>query len=351
MWGSLVSRRVRLLVSAAVLVAAVGPLVNSGGPLGAAETQLSVPEEGWWYALSERPTRDTPLGALVPVPGTPTPDVPEGAMPVGARLGQIDKVAAVSVDLGASILGGSVTTATLTLKQVDEEQAHLNVDQAVIVACPITGIFVPATKGELDQAPEADCEVAKAEGTRNDDGTWTFDVASIVTAWLDGTVPPNGIRFDPAGDSGATFQISFTGVEDATLTADIEPAVGGGGDPFDTGGAPTADLGGGSSDFSSGGGDFSAPVTDVPDQPAAPTTPSGGGEADPTPQVAAPAASRAGDTVGNWPIGVFIAAIAAVLLAVFAGWAMGQSEPVEVVARRQRGVARALATRTSTRST
>lgn len=344
------SRRVRLLLSAVVLVVALGPMVNSGGSLGAAETQLSVPEEGWWYALSERPTRDTPLGALVPIPGTPTPDVPEGAIPVGARLGQVDKVAAISVDLGASILGGSVSTATLTLKEVEEQQAQLNGDQAVIVACPITGIFIPATKGELDQAPEVDCEAAKAEGTRNDDGTWSFDVAPIVTAWLDGTVPPNGIRFDPAGDAGATFQVAFTGLEDAVLTADIEPAAGGGGDPFDVGGAPTGDFGGGSSDFSSGG-DFSAPVTDLPEQPAAPAAPSGDGEAEGTPQVAAPVASRAGDTVGNWPVGVLLAAIAALVLALFAGWSLGQSEPVEVTARRQRGVARALATRTSTRST
>ena len=159
-------------------------------------------------------------------------------------------------------------------------------------------------------------------------------------------MPANGIRFDPKGDSGETFQVTFTGEDDAVFTADISE--GAAEDPFDFGGttAPPPATGGGS------GGGFSSPDLSPVEPPAiepptddAPAAPPAT-EDRPTEERATLAANRAGETFGNWPLSVLVALVGGLLLALLAAWSLGSGRPVEAAVRPQRGVSRALAART-----
>lgn len=336
----------RVLLVLAVVATACSLTPGSGAGAQEAPPPIEASGEGWWNLLSIRP--ETELGALVPSPAAPAPDVPEGSIPVSARVGQTEKVAAIGVVLTAPP-GGTVTSATLTLREVDEATAQLRAEDATVVACPIVEFFVPAQNADLANAPEVDCEAASATGERGEDGTWTFDITPLVALWLEGTVPANGIRFDPTGDAGETFQVTFTGEEEAVFVADITG--GASDDPFDLGGGagtPPPSGVGGSGDF--GGTDSSldlspptveSPTVEDPDGPPA-TDDDGGG----TEEVAAPAGDdRAGVTFGNWTFGLFVALVGGLLLALLVAWSLGNARPVEAAVRPQRGVSRALAAR------
>lgn len=314
------------------------------------EPGATVESEGWWNtAPTDAPIPLPPVG-VAPTPQLPAPDVPEEAIAVELRLGRPGRVAALGIVLDAEP-GSTVNSFVLRLKEAEGGFAQRGSDPAV-QACPVTSFLVPERNGSPANVPEADCETATADGVRADDGTWTFDLTTIATAWLDpfGTLQPNGIRLDPVGEPPASFQVTFTGMEDAVIVADIDPPAEAAEDPFATGGGsftpPPA-----STDVA-GGGEFTpAPVDVAPVEPVAPTvdpptetnpepTPSGGS------QVAAPvAASRAGETFGNWPGWVVLGLLGAVLLALAASLVLGPAgrRRPELV-RRQGGVSRALAT-------
>ena len=253
-------------------------------------------KEGWWSNTGRA------------VPDAAVPDtVPTGAIGIAATGGQVTKVAALGVVLDAE-KGSTVQTFTLTMKEASGAGAQQNSGSASIVACPITDFFSGDSNGKLSDAPAADCNAASSKGTRNDDGSWTFDLTAIANVWLDpfGTVGANGLRFDP-GDG--TFQVSLTGKEDAVfdiaLTAPQEDT-----DPFDssTTTVPGGFTGGSSSssgdDFSTAPPpDVSAPTTEVPASGTTTTTvAASAGEA-------TAAASRAGDTGGNLPGGIPLLAL------------------------------------------
>ena len=316
-------------------------------PGGSQEPAATVDSEGWWNtAPADAPIELPPVG-VAPPPQLPAPDVPDDAIAVELRLGRPGRVAALGMVLTAE-KGSTVTSFVLRLKEAEGSFTQRGSDAAV-QACPVTSFLVPERNGSPANVPEADCEIAKAEGTRADDGTWTFDLTAIASAWLDpfGSLEPNGIRLDPVGEPPATFQVAFTGLEDAVVTADISPPAATGEDPFASDGGSFATPPPTSGDI--GGGDFTpAPIDAGPVEPADPTVEptedaapaSGGGE-----QVAAPvAASRAGKTFGNWPGGVVAGVLLALLLALAASLVLGPAgRRRPEVARRQGGVSRALA--------
>jgi hypothetical protein len=292
--------------------------------------------EGWWNTGPSLPVTlpPSPLGTL---PAAPAPDVPDGSVPVAMRLGQAARVGAIGIVVDAE-KGSQVNGLTLTLQEADATGQQGT--GAKVRACPITDFLQPEANGPAEDIPQEDCDTAHADGVRNDDGTWTFDLTAIAAAWLDpfGTLSPNGIRLDPVGDPPATFQVAFTGFEDATLQADITPGAPAE-DPFATGsagGAGAFDLG---SVGTTGGTDFAAPSAQAPTV-AAPTTQAPKAAA---PTRSEPAASRAGQTFGNWPLAVVLLLVAAVALALAAAWTLGpagRNRPD--LARRQGGVSRAL---------
>lgn len=332
-------RRTRVLAACALIALVVSPVAST---FGQGTGAVTADKEGWWSQTG----RTTPAA----LPTT----VPEGAIAVGAAGGQPYAVAALGIVLDAP-RGSSASVFTLTLTEAEGTGAQQNPDGAVITACPVTSFFAGDHNGAWEDAPAADCEAASAEGVRNEDGTWTFDLLPLANAWLDpfGTVSANGIRFDP-GDSN--FLVSFTGMEDAVFDVSITPAEEES-DPFDS--ATTTVAGGftggsSSSSGSSSGGSVTVappPAVDVPTGDGAAagettttTAATGDGEAE---QAAAP--SRAGDVSGNLPGALLLLAAAAVLTALVVGVALGplgRTRPGS--AARRGGVSRALEARTQT---
>ncbi|MCU1486451.1 MAG: hypothetical protein JWN67_3197 [Actinomycetia bacterium] len=329
------------MVRRAVVALAVGLVALALVPVAATFAQstsgVHADSEGWWNTGPATPVTlpPSPLGTL---PAAPAPDVPDGSVPVAMRLGQAARVGAIGIVVDAT-KGSKVNALTLTLKEA--AAAGQEGSGAKVRACPITDFLQPEANGPAENAPAENCDVAHADGVRAADGTWTFDLTAIASAWLDpfGTVEPNGIRLDPVGDPPATFQVAFTGYEDATLTADIvagAPAA----DPFATGGAAGSFDSG---SLGSGSTDFSAPAAEAP-AVATPTTAAPKGAAAPNPKPAK--ASRAGDTFGNWPATVVLLLVAAVALALATAWTLGPAgRRRDDLTRRQGGVSRALAGR------
>lgn len=313
--------------------------------------------EGWWDVAVAVPT--TPVGGNAPSISAPRPDVPEGVLPVTLRFGQPSRVSAIGIEVTAP-QGSTVNSMVLTLKESTASGSQQGSGGGV-KACPITTFLVPVENGKARDAPASDCGLGEAVGERAEDGTWTFDLTTIAQAWLDPFqgVPPQGVRLDPVGSSPATFQVGFTGLDDATVAADIT-AADAAEDPFSTGGAlggsSGGDFGTGGGDFATGGGslggDFAAPAAPAPSvgDPASgggtdASGPDAGGE-----RVAAPVvASRAGDTFGNLPLSVLPATLGTIVLAVLAALALGPGGGQRPdAARRQGGVSRVLADRLAT---
>ena len=333
------SRSLRVPVLWALALLCLLPVAPT---FGQSSEPVTADKEGWWSAAADA-TAGTPLP---PPPST----VPAGAIAVGAAGGQPDKVAALGIVLNAE-RGSVVERFVLTLKEAEGAGAQQG-EGAAIVACPVTAFFAPEENGALADAPEADCEAAQAEGTRADDGTWTFDLAPIADAWLDpfGTLNPNGIRLNPGGDT--PFQVSLTGMEDATFDVAISPPQEES-DPFDS--VTTTVAGGFSGSTSSGSSSGSGSITVSPppevavgdDESPVTTVAAGGDEqaaSEGETEQAAP--SRAGDVSGNLPFGVWLLLLTMVAVALLAMWHLGPAgrEPHAKI-QRSGGVSRALAAR------
>ena len=337
------SRSLRVPVLWALALLCLLPVTPTFGQSAGAVT---ADKEGWWNAAADA-TAGTPLP---PPPST----VPAGAIAVGAAGGQPDKVAAIGIVLDAE-RGSVVERFVMTLKEAEGPGAQQG-EGAAIVACPVTAFFAPEENGALADAPEADCEAAQAEGTRADDGTWTFDLAPIADAWLDpfGTLNPNGIRLNPGGET--PFQVSLTGMEDAAFDVAISPPQEDD-DPFDSvtttvpGGFGGSSSSGGSSGSSGSGGITVTPPPEVAvgDDQSPVTTVAAGADDEAAPEIEGEeaAVSRAGDTSGNLPFGVWLLLLVALALALLAMWHLGPAGRVpHTKTQRSGGVSRALAART-----
>src|SRR4051812_15693441 len=151
----------------------------AAAPLPASAEQATI--SGGFYWSAQPDPLPPPVGSPAPLP---SPDVPAGDFAVAAKHGpsadqQSDKESYLHVDLSAVPAGAKLGELKLTLKE-DAAGANLNSAAAVIEAHPVTAFFADgATGGPYSQRPAFDAAAA-AKGTRGGDGSWTFDLTSLV---------------------------------------------------------------------------------------------------------------------------------------------------------------------------
>jgi hypothetical protein len=352
------ARRARA-ISMAVLGVGVAACLALGAVLAVPLASASEPSQtGWWDRA--RPDASTPIGGA---PALPSPDVPEDGLPVALVLGEPSRVSGLGVPVDAAP-GATVTVATLTIDELDGGGTAGAAD-AEIVACPILEFWVGEPAQAYESLPELDCDLA-VTGERSEDGTWTFDLAIIATAWLDaaGGLSPDGVALLPAEDTEGSFQVVY----DAT-SAVVDLQTTGGDDlddpfAFDDGGfddvpAPDAGFadpgpidGGGGFDPGpiGGGGGFDPPSigSDLPDPGPIPDPdpePTDGDEAAaPTQELTQQAASASPMGFGQLPGPVWLLFPLVLALAAATSYALGPAgEPV--AAAEGRSVTRALLAR------
>ena len=161
----------------------------------------NVTKDAWWSFYGQ--------GLPVAAPTT----VPADALGVGHNLAQPDKVAAIHIGLTAPF-GSTVQSLALTLKEAEGPGANVGAEQAVVVACPITGPWEPAVNGNWVDVPDYDCTLGKATGKRAADGTWAFDLLAFGEQWLDADFPleQGGILL-LIEESTQPVQVSFRAIE------------------------------------------------------------------------------------------------------------------------------------------
>jgi hypothetical protein len=320
-----------------ILISAAGAEAGDG----ITATGASVDKVGWWH--SKNVATSTPA-ANVTVP--PPPGVPAGTLAVGAVNGEPDRITAIGI-LPDAVVGDSITSFTLTIKEAGPPAAGFNGAAAKILACPITAFWVGGENGTWDNRPAFDCDLAKASGTRADDGTWTFDLLAIGTAWVDpsGTIAPDGVVLVEEVDSPDGFQTVFATSGEGAITVALSFTPGDDGTSDTTVDDSGGDLGGGTDggfdEPSFGSGDIPVGGLPTPDV----STP----EAGTTPQDGPPTAPRTvahitPNILGNLPGGLVLVAPTFLLLLGLLAYSLGPAgEPA--AATRQRGVSRALASR------
>jgi hypothetical protein len=318
----------------------------------------TIDKTGWWNRANAPAA--TPAG---PVTVPPPPGVPAGDLAVGRFGSETTAIAAVGIqpDEGP---GATVESFTLTLREDPDAQANRGMEDAALLACPIVSFWAGGENGAWDTAPEFDCALASAPGTRDEDGTWVFDLAAIGAVWFDefGTVRPDGVALVPDPDAEpSSFQVVWRGGDDIDVVLQATPGPEAD-DPFASPAIPPdAPVDAGLRSGPSGGGSslFSPPrITAPPAIPPAAAPDLGAGEGaeaddDEPLESAAPAAgarprpSKAGDLVGNWqaPSFLLVPVVLAVLLAM-SYWLGPAGQPSTV--DRRGGVSRALAARPRT---
>lgn len=140
--------------------------------------------------------------------GTPLsgPEVPEDGLPVGARLGQVDKM---------SFLRLAGTGTSLRFGLVEDPGANQLEQVAAVEACPITeeDWSIDEPGAPPSQAPAYDSTRCVA-GERESDGSWMFDLA--VLAPLEGG---SGVALVPVVDGASTFQVTFSAVASPVVSS------------------------------------------------------------------------------------------------------------------------------------
>jgi len=196
----------------------------SATPAQAAESRSAATQDGWWNRLQgpQEGEPDNPLRAVAPAIPKP-PNVPADAIAAGATAGQVDKVAAVGIDVSLAD-GATLDGLVLRLKESDANGANIGADKAKVLACPATGPWGPGQNGSWRDRPPADCSLGSAEGVRAADGTWTFDLAALGRLWADpfAPTPADGVvlSVDPA-TSPSSVQVSWLNVDSGNIAVEL----------------------------------------------------------------------------------------------------------------------------------
>ena len=206
-----------------------------------AESRGAPTQDGWWNRLqgpAEGEPDGNPVRPFVPaVPKPPT--VPGDAIATSAGAGQVDKVAAVGIDLALAD-GAVLDGLTLRLSESPAGGANVGAEMAKVTACPATVAWGPGQNAAWRERPASDCSLGSADGSRAADGTWTFDLTALGRLWADppggpgvspvGSAPlaPNGVvlSVDPAG-SPSPVQVSWLNFDSGKVAVELRatPAV------------------------------------------------------------------------------------------------------------------------------
>lgn len=99
-----------------------------------------------------------------------------------------------------------------------------------VEVCPVLETWEEGENQDAREQPDRDCAFG-ANGVRDDDGTWTFDLAFAAQGWIDGDLPVEGVYIGPVGpenveygdpDPSANFSLAFAG---ADADEDAQPAL------------------------------------------------------------------------------------------------------------------------------
>lgn len=128
--------------------------------------------------------------------GTPLPtDVPEGSLPVGARVDQMDKASYLRLDGSAS---------ALVLNELADGRRGSEFESSPVQACQITDAgWEPAENMAFSDAPAHDPEVCVL-ATILPDGRWSIPLDAFADPTDD-----RGIALVPAPDAPIDFQVTF----------------------------------------------------------------------------------------------------------------------------------------------
>lgn len=181
-----------------------GPDLGSTAPTSSVDDAPPMPS---FSADSGGPTGDTqsadePLQIVVSAfasttAGTPIPDdVKDGSLPVGTRIGQVDK---------ASYIRLSGRGSTLVLTEFADGRRGGEFETSPVQACQITESgWEPSEDMGFADAPEHDPDSC-TDLLQQPDGTWQLDLAMFVDPADD-----RGLALVPAEDPPLDFQISFS---------------------------------------------------------------------------------------------------------------------------------------------
>lgn len=377
----------RAIVVAMLVLVSVPP-----EPVGAVESRGAATQDGWWNRLqgpAEAEPEGNPVRPLVPALPKP-PTVPADSIAAGATAGQVDKVAAVGIDLTLAD-GDALDRLVLRLKQSAEHGANVGADRAKVIACPATVPWGPGQNAAWRDRPTADCSLGPAEGARADDGTWTFDLTAIGRLWADPFAPlaRNGVvlSVDPAAGAGEqspaspSVQVSWLNVESGNVLVELAATPGPLAPPVDAAPAQPGPLNAAAapstptsippapatvaSALPTSGGRF---PSNLPAEPIAPSTdasPAATGSTTPGPAAPAEPAAEASlsaapdrpaprlparppvDFWENVPGATGLLVPVTVGLAVIVGLALGPAGRPAPVFRREGGLSRALARRSA----
>jgi hypothetical protein len=222
-----------------VVTAPLRPAVAlEAGPNGTA----AATQDGWWNRL-QGPQEGEPEGnplrpVLPPLPAPPT--VPGDAIAVAVAAGQPVLVAAVGIEV-ALPPGALVESLKLILKE--SASGNINSTGAKVLACPATTPWGPAKNAAWRDRPQADCSLGQVEGTRAEDGTWTFDLTALASQWADplafAPLAQNGVVLGlDAAASPAPTQVAWsdfdTGQVVVEMVATVIPGAASGSEFFPT---------------------------------------------------------------------------------------------------------------------
>lgn len=350
---STIPRR-RAVILAVGVIAVLGLLPTAlAQDEGSATAGAELTQDGWWNRAKGPQSGEPPnpvrsnIGGSVPAPAT----VPANGLGVGAAGGDLDKVAAIGIILDAPP-DAIVDSLVLTLRETPENGSNVNSSSAVIVACPITEFWAGVKNGDFVNRPACD-EGQHIPGKRGADGTWTFDLTTLATAWLDptGELSQNGVLLREAVEPPVSFQTSLSDISTGKVTVDF--AATGGSEDFDAeeftddaaGGDPGGSLdAGGAGGFDAGATFAEAPS--FPDTAAGPATVPGGQSA------AALPPGRPISSIGVFsklPLpGVTLLALVVIGAGILLGLVLGPLGSPAVATVRSGGVSRALAEREAT---
>jgi hypothetical protein len=215
------------------VVGALGLLLVVAGPArpalaadaAPADSRAAAMQDGWWNRL-QGPVDGEPEGNPVRpyVPAVPKPpNVPADAIATSGAGGQVDKVAAVGIDVALAD-GAVLDGLTLRLQEAPGSGANVGADRAKVTACPATVPWGPGQNAAWRERPTADCSLASADGVRAADGTWLFDLSAMGRLWAGParTLAPNGVvlSVDAAG-SPSPVQVSWLDVESGHVAVDL----------------------------------------------------------------------------------------------------------------------------------